>query len=296
MRFYGELKKVEEQDDGSIKVFGIASTGARDDAGEIVTPDAMKAAIPDYLKFGAVREMHGPSAAGTALQCYVDDDGNTNLAAHIVDPVAVKKVKAGVYKGLSIGGKVLKRDPKDPTTITALKLHEISLVDRPANPEASINMWKIAETDAPEPAPVQKSSAEIIADVTAALKRAGETVAETRAMVADIRKQREDDETEQLLKFWPAGEPLTIETMIKVTRERAELIERLDKILREPMPAKCAARALLAVSRDEDAKGAAATPAPDVESVAKVIAAMPQEDRALLLMRAALSNPIQISR
>jgi hypothetical protein len=224
MRFYGELKKVEEQDDGSIKVFGIASTGARDDAGEIVTPDAMKAAIPDYLKFGAVREMHGPSAAGTALQCYVDDDGNTNLAAHIVDPVAVKKVKAGVYKGLSIGGKVLKRDPKDPTTITALKLNEISLVDRPANPEASINMWKIAETDAPEPAPVQKSSAEIIADVTAALKRAGETVAETRAMVADIRKQREDDATEQLLKFWPAGEPLTIETMIKVTRERAERV------------------------------------------------------------------------
>ncbi len=34
------------------------------------------------------------------------------------------------------------RDPKDPTTITALKLMEISLVDRPCNPEASINMWK----------------------------------------------------------------------------------------------------------------------------------------------------------
>jgi hypothetical protein len=293
MRLYGELKKIEPQDDGSLTVFGIASTGARDDAGEIVLPDAMRAAIPDYLKYGAIREMHGPSAAGTALTCHVDDDGNTNLAAHIVDPVAVKKVQAGVYKGFSIGGKVLKRDPKDPTTITALKLNEISLVDRPANPEASINMWKVA---ADEPAPVQKSSAEIIADVTAALKRAGETVAETRAMVADIRKQREDDETEQLLKFWPAGEPVNLTTMIKVTRERAELIERLDKILAEPMPAKCAASGFVMLDKVDDAKGAAAIPAPDVESVAKVIAAMPQEDRALLLMRAAMSNPIPITR
>jgi hypothetical protein len=142
MRLFADLSKVEEQDDGSLKVFGVASSGARDEAGEIVSPEAMKAALPGYLAFGAIREMHQPSAAGTALEVSVDDDGFTHLTAHIVDPVAVQKVKAGVYKGLSIGGKVLKRDPKDPTTITALKLVEISLVDRPCNPEASINMWK----------------------------------------------------------------------------------------------------------------------------------------------------------
>jgi hypothetical protein len=142
MRLFADLSKVEEQDDGSLKVFGVASSGARDEAGEIVSPDAMKAALPGYLAFGAIREMHQPSAAGTALEVNVDDDGFTRLTAHIVDPVAVAKVKAGVYKGLSIGGKVLQRDPKDPTTITALKLMEISLVDRPCNPEASINMWK----------------------------------------------------------------------------------------------------------------------------------------------------------
>jgi hypothetical protein len=142
MRLFADLSKVEEQDDGSLKVFGVASSGARDEAGEIVSPEAMKAALPGYLAFGAIREMHQPSAAGTALEVNVDDDGFTRLTAHIVDPVAVAKVKAGVYKGLSIGGKVLQRDPKDPTTITALKLMEISLVDRPCNPEASIKMWK----------------------------------------------------------------------------------------------------------------------------------------------------------
>jgi hypothetical protein len=142
MRLFADLSKVEEQDDGSLKVFGVASSGARDEAGEIVSPQAMKAALPGYLAFGAIREMHQPSAAGTALEVHVDDDGFTRLTAHIVDPIAVAKVKAGVYKGLSIGGKVLQRDPKDPSTITALKLMEISLVDRPCNPEASINMWK----------------------------------------------------------------------------------------------------------------------------------------------------------
>jgi hypothetical protein len=142
MRLFADLSKVEEQDDGSLKVFGVASSGARDEAGEIVSPEAMKAALPGYLAFGAIREMHQPRAAGTALEVNVDDDGFTRLTAHIVDPVAVAKVKAGVYKGLSIGGKVLQRDPKDPSTITALKLMEISLVDRPCNPEASINMWK----------------------------------------------------------------------------------------------------------------------------------------------------------
>jgi hypothetical protein len=294
MRLYGELKKIEPQDDGTLTVFGVASTGARDDAGEIVSPEAMKAAIPAFMASPAIREMHQPSAAGTALKCYVDpDNGSTVLAAHIVDPIAVKKVQAGVYKGFSIGGKVLARDPKDPSIITAIKLNEISLVDRPCNPEASIEMWKIASD---EPAPVQKSASELIADVKAALERAEESVAATRDMVADIRKQREEDQTETLLKFWPAGEPVNLDTMIKVTRERAELIERLDKILAEPMPAKCAASGFVMLDKVDDAKGVVSTPAPDVESVAKVIAAMPQQDRALLLMRAALSNPIPITR
>jgi hypothetical protein len=177
---------------------------------------------------------------------------------------------------------VVKRDPKDPTTITALKLNEISLVDRPCNPEASINMWKVA---ADEPAPA--------VDPAAALLKA---VADLQAEFDDVKKDRRERETEDLLKFWPAGEPVTLETMVKVVRERAELIERLDKILAEPMPAKCAASGFVMLDKVDDAKGVVSTPAPNVEDVAKVIAAMPQEDRALLLMRAALSNPIPITR
>ncbi len=142
MKLYGAFTKVEENDDGTITVSGIASSGAQDDAGETVLPDAMKAALPEYMTFGAVREMHGLSAAGTALKATVDDAGLTHLEALVVDPLAIKKVQTGVYKGFSIGGKVLERDSADRTIIRAIKLSEISLVDRPCNPEAVIGMWK----------------------------------------------------------------------------------------------------------------------------------------------------------
>ena len=151
MRIYGEITKVEAQDDGTIKVFGTASTGAVDDADETVSPDAMKAALPAYMRFGALREMHGLTAAGATLSAEVGEDGATRIAAHVVDPVAVKKVQLGVYKGFSIGGRVLSRDAKDRKVITKLKLNEISLVDRPCNPEAVIDMWKADQLEQPGP-------------------------------------------------------------------------------------------------------------------------------------------------
>ncbi len=142
MKLYGAITKIEAQDDGAIKVVGIASTGAIDDADERVLPAAMKAALPAYMRFGALREMHGLSAAGATLSAEVGEDGATRIEALVVDPVAVKKVQHGVYRGFSIGGKVLARDPTDRKIITKLKLNEISLVDRPCNPEAVIDMWK----------------------------------------------------------------------------------------------------------------------------------------------------------
>jgi hypothetical protein len=144
MRLYGAIQKVEAQDDGTVRVHGIASSEAVDDQGEIVRADAIRAAIPDYMHFPALREMHQLSAAGTTLEAEVCDDGTTRIVAHVVDPVAVAKVKNRVYRGFSIGGRVTQRDPRDPKTITALVLNEISLVDRPANPEAIFDCWKAA--------------------------------------------------------------------------------------------------------------------------------------------------------
>lgn len=141
-KLYAEIAKMEAQDDGTVKVWGYASSEAVDSDGEVITAQAMKAAIPDYMKFGAVREMHGSNAAGTAIEINVEDDGRTFFGAHIVDPVAVTKVKKGVYKGFSIGGGVTSRDELNKSQITGLKLTEISLVDRPANPDAVFTCFK----------------------------------------------------------------------------------------------------------------------------------------------------------
>ena len=44
MRLYGAIHKVEPQDDGTVRVHGIATTEAVDDQGEIVRAAAMRTA------------------------------------------------------------------------------------------------------------------------------------------------------------------------------------------------------------------------------------------------------------
>jgi len=224
-RLYGEFTKVEALDDGTIKVIGVASTGAVDDADETVLPAAMKAALPAYMRFGALREMHGMSAAGATLSAHVDDEGVTRIETHVVDPLAVKKVQLGVYKGFSIGGKVLARDPDDRKIITKLRLNEISLVDRPCNPEAVVEMWKAdhsADRDPP-------SNAEVIARATALAAAAGRPGRRTEFVVkareALLRERAFEAEPE------PGGAeepPLELETWAKLgARNSAADLERI---------------------------------------------------------------------
>lgn len=143
MRLFFPIAKVDAE---QRMVWGYASTEARDDQNEIVTRNALEAALGDYMKFANVREMHQLSAVGVAKEAAIDDKG-LYIGAKIVDDRAWAKVVAGVYKGFSIGGRVLEHAAGDPGTITALVLNEISLVDRPANPEAIFDFWKIAAVE-----------------------------------------------------------------------------------------------------------------------------------------------------
>ena len=122
-------------------VWGYASTPTLDLDDEIVDIEAIKAALPQYMEWRNIREMHQPSAVGVAKEANVDDKG-LYIGAKIVDDEAWKKVEAEVYKGFSIGGRTL---VKDGNRITSLELIEISLVDRPANPDCRIELAKIAE-------------------------------------------------------------------------------------------------------------------------------------------------------
>lgn len=143
MKIYGSIEKIEKQADGTIYVHGYASSEAVDADGEIIKASAIKGAIPDYMKFANIREMHQPKAAGTTIEMEVQDDGRTFIKAHIVDADAVLKVNNKVYKGFSIGGRVTERDAEDKKIIKGIRLSEISLVDRPANPEAVFTICKV---------------------------------------------------------------------------------------------------------------------------------------------------------
>ncbi|HLY44489.1 MAG TPA: DUF6582 domain-containing protein [Stellaceae bacterium] len=144
MRFYWPIAKVDGE---QRMVWGYASTEAEDDQGETVTRAALAAALDDYMRFANIREMHQPSAVGIATEAAVDERG-LYLGAKIIDGEAWAKVTEGVYKGFSIGGRVTERDPSNRRLITGLRLTEISVVDRPANPEAVFDCWKLAAAPA----------------------------------------------------------------------------------------------------------------------------------------------------
>ena len=145
MKVYLPLAKVDRE---QRMVYGYASTEALDSQGEVVRRQALAAALPEYMRFANIREMHQPSAVGVAKEAAIDEKGLW-LGAKVIDDEAWKKVVEGVYKGFSIGGFVTSRDPRDPTVITGIDLAEISLVDRPANPEARVELFKSAAVSAP---------------------------------------------------------------------------------------------------------------------------------------------------
>lgn len=127
-----------KKDDEQRMVYGYASTESLDSQGEVVEKNAIIKALPDYMKFGNIREMHQPSAVGKTHQANMDDNG-LFIKVKIVDDNAWNKVKEGVYNGFSIGGRVVS---KIGNRIKDLVLSEISVVDRPANPGALFTVVK----------------------------------------------------------------------------------------------------------------------------------------------------------
>jgi hypothetical protein len=171
--------KVEENEDGTVYVEGVATAEVLDSQGEVVLHDAAKAAFAEWtqwakdatggLSMGNIREMHERKAAGKAVAVEVDDEARqTRLGALVVDPVACSKVRERVYAGFSIGGDQVKRsmvtvDGKAVPAVTHLRLTEVSLVDKPACPVAVFSLVKrddAPEQADPDPDVVEKGAAE----------------------------------------------------------------------------------------------------------------------------------------
>jgi len=153
--------KIESVNEEEQTVYGIASTETPDAqggvwegkryVGDIVTIEAIEKALPDYLKWSNIREMHQPSAVGKTLEAEIKDR-QLHIGIKVVDQTAWEKVREQVYRGFSIGGDVVKAvlveiGGKIYRKILELKLYEISLVDRPANGDAAILLWKFSKQE-----------------------------------------------------------------------------------------------------------------------------------------------------
>jgi hypothetical protein len=215
MNLYLDITKADQR-----IVEGIASTETIDSqpgvwegyayAGDIVDARAIEAALPDYLEYSNIREMHANSAVGTAISAAVLD-GKLHLVVKVVDDDAWTKVKAGVYRGFSIGGKIIKAvleklsDGTYIRRILELALTEISLVDRPANPDARILLFKREDAMPGEnPTETPASPALDAATITAIKALAGQALSKA------------------------ATDPAKIVGMIQVARNELELAGDMD--------------------------------------------------------------------
>jgi phage head maturation protease len=164
VQMFAEISKVDHE---KRMVYGYATTSALDSQDEEITKEATEMALKDYSNWRNLREMHQASAVGTVPVIEMTEKG-AYVGAHVVDDSAWKKVENGVYKGFSIGGKRQEDEKyfneklqKRITRITKYKLNEISLVDRPANPEAIFNVAKRDDSEPEEKAVSEEIKKEV---------------------------------------------------------------------------------------------------------------------------------------
>jgi len=145
MKVFAQLTKVDEE---QRLIFARAAQETPDRSGEILDYETSKPLFQKWSNeqaeasggksYGNLRAMHGSGVAGILAEPIIFDDAERALdvVVKVVDDADWKKVLAGAYTGLSIGGSYAKRwKDGDLTRYTAAPA-EISLVDRPCIPTA----------------------------------------------------------------------------------------------------------------------------------------------------------------
>lgn len=159
--FAAEITKAERDENGDLIVHGKATGPDLDLDEQVCDPAWLREAMPEWAKWGNLREMHQPIAAGVGLECAAEGD-DWWVKSQVVDEGTAKKIEAGALKGYSVGIKNA-RVVKDATApggrIVGGQIVEVSYVDRPCNPTATLAIAKAAGADA-ELAPVEAEDAE----------------------------------------------------------------------------------------------------------------------------------------
>ncbi|MFD2421663.1 hypothetical protein [Amycolatopsis pigmentata] len=165
---YVPIQKFEKTADGTLMVYGPATDSSLDRDKQIADPAWLSKAMPNWFTQGGnLREQHdGKRAAGVALT-YEKRDGDIHwIEGEVVDSDTIKKVEKRVLRGFSFGARnarVVKDDKAPGGRIVDGEIYEVSLVDRPANPNCLFTMAKAEGTgdlelvDEPELVEVDKA-------------------------------------------------------------------------------------------------------------------------------------------
>jgi len=142
---YAGIIKYDKNDDGTLTVYGKATDDSLDIDQQICDPAWLDTAMPQwFMSGGNIREQHSNIAAGVAKEYEAKPDGHY-ISALVVDPVSVKKVENRVLRGFSIGIKsprvVMDKKAANGRIIDG-QIVEVSLVDRPANPNCQLVLAK----------------------------------------------------------------------------------------------------------------------------------------------------------
>lgn len=165
--YAGNIVKTETTADGDLLVYGKATGPDLDLDEQRCDPDWLKGAMPGWAEWGNIREQHSAIAAGVGIETVQDGD-DWYVKSLVVDAGSRAKVEKGVLKGYSIGiknARVVKDAAAPGGRIVSGDIVEISLVDRPCNPTATMAIAKSADG---ELAPVDVAG-ELVMDLSKAV-------------------------------------------------------------------------------------------------------------------------------
>jgi hypothetical protein len=144
---FAEIIKTAPQADGSLLVHGKATGSDLDLDQQQCDPKWLKKAMPEWFKIGNIRESHDAKRAVGKATDYESVDGDHMITAKVVDPLSKAKIEAGILTGFSIGIKsprIMKSETVKNGIICDGQIIEVSLVDRPALPTATLTICKAA--------------------------------------------------------------------------------------------------------------------------------------------------------
>ena len=152
LRLHFPISKTEQLSDGRLLVEGTATSDSIDSQKERLLFDGSVEALSKWLETGpAVRESHDPhKAVGRGLEMVPNPTRKTIGVRVFVSagaPDTQMKVKDGTLSAFSVGGEpkswTMQKEGNDTIReISAWEMHELSLVDRPANPDCRIDFVK----------------------------------------------------------------------------------------------------------------------------------------------------------